>query len=526
MATLAITLSSLTLGVGQTQQLEAVPAGDDVAWQSTDPAIATVTGAGLVTGVAAGTAEILVRRGSAPNFATIRLPITVPAGDVAPIEPPIEPPPPRTVLTPADLTYLGVVRVPLDASTNNPDGGIRFGYSNGQGISGRYVDGVLHLFMTMSQAYPWRGPVIELVYDKTPDPVKTSAGRLSTYKVWGAIQELTVKDSNGARIHALHWDEDLQALFYTFDAYYSVEQNRTIGAVTFTGTTSYTRYGPWRTTSNKRQTNGPIVTIPPDARASFGGHAKLSVGCANSINAINTWGHSLYSWDATNILSVPESDFTNEKEYGIETTGRMQADYTTRMQRAATYKTCTYANANYNCADGVTLSGPQSTCSQLDTANGAVWIDTSTKHGIVFMSMMVDVVDDAAFVAAKYGGDTHPHVFYSTYKNCCHGQDKGVNSGTGPHTPSLVPQFWIYDPATAIAGATGAITPYQAANTPSTSHKHLYDYHANFKKDSGYYAAGLFFDPVSRLLFMPDTFQDSGSQHEAIPVIHVFQVAD
>jgi len=434
-----------------------------------------------------------------------------------------------TTLTPADITYLGIVKLPLDYNIGDPDNCIRFGFSSGQLITGRYVSGTLHLFLGMSQGNNYRAPVLEVIYDQTPNPVLASAGRLTPYAIWGQIQEADVKDANGPRMHSLHWDETNQCLFWTFDAFYSVEHNRTIGATTFTGTTVSTQYGPWRTSSPKRHTDGPIITIPVSERVYFDGHDKLSLGCDNSLNAINNWGHSLYSWLSTGILSVPESDYTNESVFGITTTPRMRSDMSNKMSRNATYKNCVYNDtSSYNCGAGVVLSGPLNVTSQMDLAQSVVWIKNATKHGVIFLSQMADVVNNAGFVSASYGGDTLPHVFYSTEKACCHGQIMGSNGGTGPHSPSLVPQLWFYDPATLIAAQTGAggMTPYLAANSPSVSHKHLYDYSSNFAYDSQYYGQGMFYDHVSRLLFIMDATREVVAGQETIPIVHVLSVAN
>ncbi len=65
-ATVEVTPSSVTLGVGQTRQLAASPknstgaiiAGKSAAWSTSSPSVATVDGAGLVRGVSAGSATI------------------------------------------------------------------------------------------------------------------------------------------------------------------------------------------------------------------------------------------------------------------------------------------------------------------------------------------------------------------------------------------------------------------------------------------------------------------------------------
>src|SRR5438876_8579252 len=70
-STVAVSPASASVAVGQTVQLSATPkdasgnalAGRVVTWASTAPAVATVNGSGLVTGVAAGAATITAKIG-------------------------------------------------------------------------------------------------------------------------------------------------------------------------------------------------------------------------------------------------------------------------------------------------------------------------------------------------------------------------------------------------------------------------------------------------------------------------------
>jgi hypothetical protein len=79
---LGILVPSLTLeAVGDAAQLEATVAGSDLLpiWESLDPAVATVTRAGMVTAVSAGTARVRARIGSsaAEGTVTVLPPVSV-----------------------------------------------------------------------------------------------------------------------------------------------------------------------------------------------------------------------------------------------------------------------------------------------------------------------------------------------------------------------------------------------------------------------------------------------------------------
>jgi uncharacterized protein YjdB len=91
-----------TVAVGATTTLTATPraadgtplTGRNIAWTSGGPSVATVSGNGVVTGVSAGTAQILATVDGVVGSATI----TVPA-PTAPPTPPPTPPPTQTVAT-------------------------------------------------------------------------------------------------------------------------------------------------------------------------------------------------------------------------------------------------------------------------------------------------------------------------------------------------------------------------------------------------------------------------------------------
>ena len=111
-----VTVPSLALVVGQSQQLQVWPPG--VTWRSTAPAVATVNESGTVTAVAEGTASIVARRvvagGPTVVTSTTTIPVTVTPGETP--DPPDPPDPPVTDLAPLvapDLTLAGQQNVDL-----------------------------------------------------------------------------------------------------------------------------------------------------------------------------------------------------------------------------------------------------------------------------------------------------------------------------------------------------------------------------------------------------------------------------
>lgn len=110
---LTVTPPSATLAPGSTVTLTAVVTGDPgvattVTWSSSNPAVATVSEAGLVSAVAAGTASVTARAAADPTRSASAA-ITV-------VNPPPPPPPPSQT---TDLCLSGV--------SNDPEGSLRAG---------------------------------------------------------------------------------------------------------------------------------------------------------------------------------------------------------------------------------------------------------------------------------------------------------------------------------------------------------------------------------------------------------------
>ena len=118
----------------------------------------------------------------------------------------------RTVLTPADFTYLGAATLPLDTN-----GQTRFGYSTGA-LSGRVVDGAIHLFITGAQADTgWMDPVYEVAWH--------GAGtRCTLVTNWGDVTMGTRVSAAGnpCPLHGLLWDEESARLLWTYMDQYNV----------------------------------------------------------------------------------------------------------------------------------------------------------------------------------------------------------------------------------------------------------------------------------------------------------------
>lgn len=428
----------------------------------------------------------------------------------------------KSMLSPNDFTYLGAVKLPLNS------GGIRFGYSYGSTITTRRVNGKIHIFFCMSQAGEQvPAKLCELVYDQKPSKNLSSAKRLSIFKNWGDIygNGRAIKDPNGIRHLGIHWDGE--KLMWSWGPMYSGDHERSIGATEFIGETEFRSYGPWRTTCHAKQSNSYMTTIPIMYRPLFAGRNLLIGGTQTSINALSTWGHSLHAFSSENLRDLPQDSLTNNKSRSISTLEVMHANMRNKMVRNPTWQPCAKdpASEGYTCINP-RLFPPSNLVSEIDTGYGCQWIDNIQKHGIVFVSSMVDKVNDRNYRADHYNGDELPHCWYATANStCCHGHT-AFFEGTGPHTSSYVPQLWIYNPQTLVDSIQGRITPLDAANSPDHKHCHLYEFHENIPKNVEMYAVGCAYEQQSRLLFIPIANQETNAQTEPLPIIHVFEVAN
>jgi len=74
--------SSLSVFLGDKVQLKANPEGESYSWTSADPAIATVTAAGLVEAVSVGATEIIASQGTSRTSVPVTVAIRVPLTDI------------------------------------------------------------------------------------------------------------------------------------------------------------------------------------------------------------------------------------------------------------------------------------------------------------------------------------------------------------------------------------------------------------------------------------------------------------
>lgn len=435
----------------------------------------------------------------------------------------------QSVLTPADFTYLGYLRVPLDYNTGDPETSIRMATTYGA-MTGRYVGGDLHLFMCQGWGGASDDELIELVVSGEPNTTMSAAPRLAAYKVWGNIYgsglRAPINTNTSAITNGLHWDGE--KLLWSWGPQYALDKDRSLGATTFTGTTSKTVYGTWRTQEHPKRVNGYMTKIPEAFANAYLGGARVGIGGPiSSLNDPCAWGAWLSAFDSINLLSTPPSSYSDQNDVAVPTTTLLGWPQSNKMPRNNNWRFCDW-NVLYDCAQGSYVLPASGVVSDIDTFSGCSWIDTPTKRGLVYFGAMADVPDDGL---TTYPSDGVPHVWYApgTRGTCCHGHGNGTggtgegmsSNSPGPNCETHVPQMWIFDPNDLASGLP-------TSRTPTTSHCQMRtQFGANFPRTTAAYRpfGNSWYDEMTGRLYLVQLGWESGAQFEVLPVIQVFQVA-
>jgi hypothetical protein len=457
---------------------------------------------------------------------------------------PIVTPPPvaRTVLTPADFTYLGAAGLPLDT-----EGQTRFGYSTGA-LSGRVVDGAIHLFITGAQADTgWNDPVYEVAW--------TGPGtRCALVTAWGDVTcgARVSAAGNPTPLHGLLWDPVTAQLLWTYMDQYNVTgaPDPCLGASRLTPHGPVAA-GPWRLTDHAQRVGGYLVGLP-DTLVDAAGGVRFAAGAPiGSGNASAPWGAFLAAFALPPAGTPP--DPADTWHVTIPTTHLIYSDLDHRQAREGDVDECGwthYGEADSQGAEpqwnptqngtGCTVNGelcgashgPFTTFTPLDAISAAAYVAGAHKHGVVLIGQLARTI---AAHAAEYGAYGRCHVWYGpcqtfgTHKLCAHGQNdtRYGCTATGPGTTTMQSSVFIYDPDDLAQAAAGTRSPIllppttDAADLSQVAHQG-----APFPQlvAHGLCAfGGAWFEPASRTLFVSECHAEW--QGEWRPVVHAFQVA-
>lgn len=398
----------------------------------------------------------------------------------------------KALLTSADLSLLGFYRFPY-ATWNLADGG--------NSLAIRTVGAETRLFTYTYDGSPVANKLLEFVLPTGDAPSTTlaSAPRMTYVRDYGNIWANAVPAGSGvAATSGLRWDEALHGIWWHYSDAYAPSPNSyhpTVGFTYINPTThATTSYGPWRQQEYANSVFGTQVQIPESfANAYTGGKRWGVTSWAHSGYAECQVGCNLIVQDLPDPFTAP-ADTTAARPYaGQYTIGNQRIlfhDITHPQARDQNWAICSWSKSgdaghqHYDCRlnnyidqGPATWSGPVgATYTEEDSASGAVWVDTPTKHGLVFFGQLITTPTGytppggSQWVHAWYGNPTHASATGSTaagYEDgkCCHGQGDSWWGATGPGAHYRVPHSWIYDPADLIAPAQGSADPWSVTPT-------------------------------------------------------------
>lgn len=420
----------------------------------------------------------------------------------------------KTLLQPTDITYLGMFRTPNDPS------GTRFGFS-GAHISGRRVGNDIQLFMTGSMASGSPQPLYEISYPGYHTSF-ASAPVATLVHDWGDIYENKRVTGNNSdkNTRGIHWDGTY--LWWAYGDSYNTAGywDPSVGCTKLNSNGTINSYGPWRAQIHSQKARGYMVGVPDWFKTQYNFSASVAVGSPiTSGNSASPWGPCLYGitdFDPT----TRAADTLEDSNKSLLGTTMMLNDLDHPMTRDQhyyiegweDYPTNEIPFRNNGTIYFGGLSAPGGTGSGLDMMTSAVWIDTTTKSGILMLGAMVHKPTDAEpYAAVWYGPQTGPY-----------GEvDNTTWEATGPGCSYFCPYQWIFDPSDIGEVLGSAKQVYEVTPASTTSMYSIYE-----KSVGMYFQGGAWFDPTSSLLFIATRFEDgTTNSYEPRPIVRVFQVS-
>ena len=460
----------------------------------------------------------------------------------------------KTVITPEDLTFQGYVRFPGGIGENSM-------YYSNPALAPRTVGSDTHVFI-WGDYDPGSGdhPLLEFkLPTATPNTDVTASPAATLIKDWGLVRAghvITNDSDNPNTLGGLYWDESRNAVWWTYgDGYVPVYHHPTLCCTVLNDAAgTFTTYGPWRPdAATSSMVRGALLPLP-DAfvTANTPGKPVGIMGHMNSGVDSCPFGPNLYAMElfdpATKLADTASGDTPSVAAISL-----IQHDVNHKKTRDTRYAQCHWVS-QYNCSLGYNITdattdwaGPDAAVGENDTCKWAVWIDTPTKHGILFGGQLTRTPDD--YVSDKdpngllhmwYGNSEHAAISGPGFDDfaCCHNQADPWWGTTGPASGFRQPMGWIYNPDDLVGTAAGTTNPW--ALTPTTDAFQWKDLApgslldlapptSNTDKSTtppDAFGTGAFFDSVTNRLYIPwkgDRY--TVSETALRPLMMVFEVA-
>jgi hypothetical protein len=453
----------------------------------------------------------------------------------------------RPVISQADITYLGAIRMPANGADTMFAGG---------GLTGRVVNGQTHLFVYGNGTQNPRNAIYEIA-----DPGSGystdyhNAPRATLVTNWGDVyhgkQQTWDAQGNLADIGAslavggLYWNDATQLLYWTYYDSYNVggRQDWGLGASALTDPSSgaSTAYGPWRTTT--QDADGRTHDGPWRCLYMFANPLDNSMMCGSTLmsgNVNSPWGPDAYGgrpWPTATTPGgngAPDLNLPNRfLEYyfmggNLDANGAVHGPLrsfrrTTELPLWEPFAGTITLRAN------PAVNGGVGSWSDADETRGALWLELTNKHGVIFTTNLVGAVSQNPGDCTNAAHEWYSNAGVNPPNGACtHGCAPPVQI-TGPVTTAAFPAFSIYDPDQLLAVRNGTIPDY------SVDPRSVIDLEQTYHiKTANIYTVGsrktvhgMYFDPVRKYLFVLAPAGDDGLGPQYLEsLIHVFAIQD
>jgi hypothetical protein len=276
----------------------------------------------------------------------------------------------KTVLTSADFEYLGAFKLPTNVGAGDPQWGL--------GLAHRKVGRSEFRFFSRSNGNPKPAAVYEVAAPRlTDDPENSETARL--VRVWG---DIAGTESYGTT-WGLFWDEEDERLYWTTGNAYNARApyDPSIGYRILDGRTGQMEGGGVWALANRscKMAMGGLVSIPEWFSDAYCHGQRLGAGCGGYFSIATTgpisMGPALAAFDPRTLSApirsaVPNTPLVgypfNAVAYTSPDRCHRDTDYTTEFDGWKTRNDVGY----WSWSDSIW--------------QGAVWIDTPEKTGLMF----------------------------------------------------------------------------------------------------------------------------------------------
>lgn len=356
----------------------------------------------------------------------------------------------RSVLTMADLTWLGSFRAPVQVSEQ--------GGTDPPLMTVRRVGGVARVAWIAPEAggFYSKGGLLEtnlpsLSTTYTSSPVATA---LYTYgNAWKSLRLFNGWTPTNVYNYFLFWDDVDECYYVQYRAYYNTSAKSDPSLIRITideGTHTASATGPYHIGGRiPHQVGGHIVKVPTDYADAYVGGRRLAAGSAaiESGNASSPWGCNLYAFaPPTGATPVwPDSTFGS-----ASATELIGGSITERQRRPGDYKEHGAGDQSSIAPDSYSGTDLTGYWSAMDNSvkGAACWVRTATKEGVIF-----GVIHGRGHIWYQVSGQPCEHGAVPVHSNQGPVTAFLPADGSEPYGPNYgvqqleAPAFRIYDPA-------------------------------------------------------------------------------